>query len=55
MLPSRQYPSEMPAPDTVEVSDCTYSYGEARTRDGASFQVAPRPIIGLLGLRCPST
>lgn len=49
-----QYFSEMPARDAVEVSDCTYSYGETRALDGVSFQVAPRFIFGLLGPRCPS-
>ena len=39
----------MPAPAAVEVSECTYSYGETRALDGVSFQVAPRSIFGLLG------
>lgn len=39
----------MPAPAAVEISECTYSYGETRALDGVSFRVAPRTIFGLLG------
>lgn len=39
----------MPAPAAVEISECTYSYGETRALDAVSFQVAPRSIFGLLG------
>ena len=39
----------MHATAAVEVSDCTFSYGETRALDGVSFQVPPRAIFGLLG------
>ena len=39
----------MPTPAAVEVSNCTYSYGQKRALDGVSFQVEPRAIFGLLG------
>ena len=39
----------MPAPAAVEVSNCTFSYGETRALDSVSFQVEPRTIFGLLG------
>ena len=39
----------MPATAAVEISECTYSYGETRALDGVSFQIAPRSVFGLLG------